>query len=98
MLDNMSYQNCECDNIERYRRLTKPNGLTYKDICVVTGCGKTSAQKIINDIHIKTVSVPGALTPARGRVTRKSFCEHMDWDFNEIQTFAFAEIAATRIL
>ena len=89
----MSYKNPQCNNVIRYRVLTKPAGLTYKDICMLTGCSKTAAQKIINDIHIKIVKTPGAPYPIKGMVSRKSFCEHMKWDFKEIQDFALAEIA-----
>lgn len=82
------------DNISRYRLLTKPGGLSYKDICALKGCGKTTAFKIINAIHEKVASVPGAKVPTQGIVSRKDFCEYMSWDFNEIQSFALSEIAA----
>ena len=90
----MSYQNPESDNIAKYRILTKPGGLICRDICLLIGCGKTTALKIINTIHEKIASIPGALMPIRGIVNRKAFCEHMGWDFDEIQSFAFAELSA----
>ena len=93
----MNYENQIIDNITRYRLLTKPGGLTYKDICALIDCGKSTAHKTINSIHEKTAATPGTVLPISGRVTRQSFCDHMNWDFDEIQAFAFAEISAMRI-
>ncbi|MCL2847469.1 MAG: hypothetical protein FWE13_01785 [Firmicutes bacterium] len=87
-----------CDNIAMYRILTKPGGLTYNDICFMTDCSKTWATKIINNIHEKIAKTPGSKRPVKGRVSRQSFCEYMKWDFDEIQSFAFAEIAAVERL
>jgi len=78
----------------RYRVLSQPGGLTRKDICVLLGCAKTTGLNIINAIHEKIAATPGSLLPIQGVVSRQSFCEHMGWDFNEIQSFALLEMAA----
>lgn len=83
-----------CDNILRYRILTKPGGLTYKDVCVLNNCGKTTAFKIINCINEKIAATPCTKKPISGIVSREAFCNYMNWDFEEIQSFALTEIAS----
>jgi hypothetical protein len=83
----------EYDNILRYRILTKPGGLTYKDIGTLICCGKTTAYKIINKINEKIASTPNSKIPIPGVVSREAFCEYMNWDFDEIESFALKEIA-----
>lgn len=90
----MKHKKIECDNILRYRLLTKPCGLTYKDICVLNCCSKTTAFKIINRINEKIASTPGLKKPIHNIVSREAYCDYMDWKFKEIQSFALAEIAA----
>jgi len=89
----MGYRNSECDNITKYRILTQSSGIVNRDIRTLTGCSGSAALKIINAIHEKIAATPGALMPVKGRVTRKSFCEYMGWDFSEIRAFAFSEMA-----
>ncbi len=89
----MSYKNFCCDNVTIYRILTKPGGLTYKDICIMVGCSKTKAYNIINSINKKIASTPNSKIPIPGRVSRQAFCEYMNWDFREIESFALNEIA-----
>ena len=88
----MSYKNSYCDNITRYYILTKPGGLTFKDICELLGCSKTAAQKIIIDIGLALAKTSTERFPVKGRVSRESFCQHMHWDFAEIQSFAHSDM------
>jgi len=88
----MSYKNLSCDNITRYHILTKPGGLTFKDICILLGCSKTAAQKIIIEIGLELAKVSTEKFPVKGKVTRQAFCNYMHWDFTEIQFFAHADM------
>ena len=92
----MSYKNLSCDNIARYHILTKPGGLTFRDICSLLGCSKTAAQKIIIAIGLELAKASTEKFPVKGRVTRESFCKHMHWDFAEIQFFAHMDMNAIK--
>jgi len=92
----MSYKNLYCDNITRYNILTKPGGLTVNDICVMLGCSKTAAQKIIIEIGLELAKTSQEKFPIKGRVTRESFCRHMHWDFVDIQQFAHTDMGVIK--